>query len=203
MIVLWVGRKVVVAVEEWRLALLCCLHSTTPGFHAGVLEACSSAVSRVLGCHTQSNGILPSVSLRPLICLHFHQPIWVLQMGAISHEHTDTQGHCFFIYFDLTMFICLIHTSNIKPVPVNISHSQTQISLRSRHCLPELEHSPLSWARVSAFAYAFVTTNTRTSLKLLLNAANLWMWHEDLPVWRACTIHPVSRFASLLRLIIF
>lgn len=124
-------------------------------------------------------------------------------MGAISPEHTDTQGHCFFIYFDLTMFICLIHTSNIKPVPVNISHSQIQISLRSHHCVPELEHSSLSWARVSAFAYTYVTTNTRTSLKLPLNAANLWMWHEDLPVWRACTIHPMSRFASLLRLIIF
>lgn len=101
------------------------------------------------------------------------------------------------------MSICLIPISNTEPVSVNTSHGQTtkywgtQIILWPHHFLPELEHSSLFWARVSAFAYMYVTTNIHTGLKLPLNAAGLWMRHEDLLEWRACTTHSALRSVSL------
>lgn len=53
----WAGRQWWWRSRGWPL--LCCLHSTTRGLCAGALGACSNAASRVLGCHTQSDGILP------------------------------------------------------------------------------------------------------------------------------------------------
>lgn len=139
------------------------------GIHAGVLEACSHVVPRVLSSHAQSRFSLflwysfSSLSLAHTI---------VLEMCAIFLVHTDTH-HPLFSPIFIWLYLPRPHLQLWSSISKHIAWSDHKIvrNTNTAFYLPELKHSLLFWARVSAFARMYVTTN-HTRPKFFLNAAS-------------------------------